>query len=269
MQTPSRRTPPQRPLAASIAALLTAACTLAPLESETPRPTATPLATPTATASATPAPSPSATAGPDLTAIPNFVASEVVVTTIDGLRVRQGPGTDRSVITGLLPFNFELEVVMGPIVVDDIGWYQVVDADDDEPDFEEGWIAAGYEPDALLRTTGRFVEGSRFLASLAHEGDAEFGPVEIPHERHVIRWAAVDPERTGCQFALMLAAGGGAPVPAVRSPVTDAVIVGTLQSSYFASQPDLRGQVFITAETDCAWTLVVAREQDPSETPAP
>ncbi len=50
-------------------------------------------------------------------AIPDFEAGEIVVTTIDGLRVRSLPGVDRPVVTGLLPLAFELTVVMGPIPI--------------------------------------------------------------------------------------------------------------------------------------------------------
>jgi hypothetical protein len=182
--------------------------------------------------------------------------------------VRDLPGTDTRVITGLLSFDAELEVVMGPIVEDGLGWYLVTDADPDEPEFEEGWVAAGFEPDANLRSTGRVAEDSPVIVSFAQTGDADFGPIDVPHERHVIRWVAVDPEGVRCQFSILLGAGSGDPVPAIRSTVGDTLIPGTLQSSFFVSQPALRGQLFLTAQTDCAWTLAVMREE-PEASPAP
>jgi hypothetical protein len=166
------------------------------------------------------------------------------------------------VITGLLGGAAELEVVMGPIVVDDLGWYLVIDADTDDPEFEEGWVAAGFEPDANLRSTGQVSEDSPVVVSLAQDGDAEYGPIDLPDERHVIRWVAFDSQGDGCRFAISLTAGSGEAVPAIRSTVgRNQLIPGTLQPGFFTGQPTLRGQLFLTAETDCAWTLAVLREE--------
>jgi hypothetical protein len=248
---------------------LVAACTMPALESPTPTPAAP---TVRATLPSSPEPTPTEPAGgsptPDMAAIPDFTGGDVVTTTFAGLRVRDLPGTDRRVITGLLSADAELEVVMGPIVEDDLGWYLVTDADPDEPQFEEGWVAAGFEPDANLRSTGRIAEDSPVIVSFAQTGDADFGPIDVPDERHVIRWVAVDPEGVRCQFSILLAAGSGDPVPAIRSTVGDTLIPGVLQSSFFVSQPALRGQLFLTAQTDCAWTLAVIREE-PEAPPAP
>lgn len=261
-----------RPLAAtaSLAALL-AACTIPPIETPTPRPTSEP--TPSATTVPPPVPSATdlgaASPGADLEAIPAFTGSEVVTTTFAGLRVRLLPGTEQPVVTGLLGDAADLEVVMGPIVVDDLGWYLVRDADGDEPQFEEGWVAAGFEPDANLRATGQVAADSPVVVSLAYTGDAEFGPIAIPDERHVIRWVAVDPEGEGCRFAISLTAGSAAAIPSIRATIgRGQLIPGVLQSSFFVAQPELRGQLFLTADTDCAWTLAVLREE-PQETPAP
>lgn len=250
-----------RPLRALVpVALIAVGCTLPPLETATPRPTATPTAAPpTATPAPTPAASPSTAIDPG--DIPDFTGKDIVTTTFAGLRVRDLPGTDRRVVTDLLGFDAELEVVMGPILQDELGWYLVRDADPDPPEFEEGWVAAGYEPDANLRSTGRVADDSPVIVSLAQTGDADFGPIDVPDERHIIRWAAVDPEGVRCQFSIMLAAGSAAPVPAIRAPVGDALNAGVLQSSFFVAQPSLRGQLFLTAESDCAWTLAVMREE--------
>lgn len=258
------------PIRPVLLALVLAGCTFPPLE--TPTPTPSPQPTPAA-ASPTPASTatdlPAASAAPDLAAIPDFTGGDIITTTIAGLRVRDLPGTDTRVITGLLSFDAELEVVMGPIVEDDLGWYLVTDADADEPQFEEGWVAAGFEPEANLRSTGRVAEDSPVVVSFAQSGDAEFGPIDIPHERHVIRWVALDPEGVRCQFAILLAAGSAAPVRAISATVGDVLNPGVLQSSFFVSQPELRGQLFLTAQTDCAWTLAVMREEAPEPLPTP
>ena len=62
--------------------------------------------------------------------------------------------------------------------------------------FEEGWIAAGFEPDPFLVSTGSQVAGSLTVVGLAGTGDAEHGPVTIEAEGdYAIRWVAADPER--------------------------------------------------------------------------
>ncbi|MGZ8481370.1 MAG: SH3 domain-containing protein [Candidatus Limnocylindria bacterium] len=257
------------PCAVVVLAVLSG-CTLPPLESPTPTP-APP--TPTAAASSpspepTPTDPPGASPTPDVGAIPDFTGRDVVTTTFAGLRVRDLPGTDTRVITGLLSGDAELQVVMGPVLEDGLGWYLVTDADPDDPQFEEGWVAAGFEPDANLRSTGRVADDSPVVVSFAQTGDAQFGPIEVPDERHVIRWVAVDPEGVRCQFSVLLAAGSAEPVPAIRATVGDTLIPGVLQSSFFVSQPGLRGQLFLTVQTDCTWTLAVVREE-PEPTPSP
>ncbi|HEX7172425.1 MAG TPA: hypothetical protein VF365_07460, partial [Candidatus Limnocylindria bacterium] len=168
---PTRR--PRTALLASVAATaVLAACTIPPLSTPTPRPSPTP--SPTASPTPTPeVPTPTPDPTPDAGAIPDFAAGEIVASLIDGLRVRQRPGIDALVTTGLLPLDAELQVVMGPFPVDDFGWYLVTDADADEPQFEEGWVAAGYEPDPFLRAAGRVSDEHPFVASMAGTGDAE------------------------------------------------------------------------------------------------
>jgi len=191
---------------------------------------------------------------------------------IDGLRVRGLPGVDRPVVTGLLPLAFELQVVMGPIQVDDLGWYLVADVDEREPNFEEGWVAAGSEPDPLLGSTGRIVERSPYVASMDQTGDAEQGPIEIGEGQHAIRWVALDPERTRCSFAVSFTpAGGGDTVPAIRATIGTGIDRGTLQPQSFAAL-GIGGPVFATVTSDCAWALVIVRipaEAPPSPTPTP
>jgi hypothetical protein len=236
-----------------------------------------PPAPPSATASPTPSPSPSATSTsippspsptPDLGAIPDFAAGDVVTTAIDGLRVRQRPGLTGNVVTGLLPLGAELQVVMGPIPTDELGWYLVDDADPADPEFGDGWIAAGFEPDAWLTATGETASGTPYLASYAFTGDAQNGPVAIGSGDHAIRWVAVDPESTSCQFAVSLAEGGGDPVPAIRATIGNDLVPGTLQPGAFDAL-GVRGQVFVTVASDCAWTLAIERVVEPEPTESP
>lgn len=240
-------------------AVLLAACTLPPLETATPSPSPTPTATPAPTASPTLAPAtPSAEPTPDLAAIPDFAAGEIVASLIDGLRVRQRPGVDAVIATGLLPLDAEMQVIMGPFPIDDFGWYLVSDADPEEPQFQEGWVAAGYEPDPLLRATGRAAEEAPFVVSMAATGDAEEGPIEIGEGDHAIRWIARDPEALRCSFAVSLAPPSGDPVQTIRATVGSGIDRGTLQPQTFAAL-GVRGTAFVSVVSDCTWALVMLR----------
>jgi hypothetical protein len=255
---------------AALALVLAAVgCTLPPLATPTPTPSPTPSPIPP-TPTPTPSPTPTTEPTPNAGAIPAFSAGEVLTTRISGLRVRRLPGIESQVVAGLLPLEAELVVVMGPVQVDGFGWYLVQDADDEEPAFDEGWLAAGYEPDAFLASTGRRAEATLLIASFAGTADAEHGPVAIADEDTRIRWLARDLQSVGCRFAVSLAVGSAEPIPAIRATLGATTIPGTLQPAYFADQETLRGQVFVTVESDCAWTLVFERappEPEPSPTP--
>jgi hypothetical protein len=255
---------PSRAIPILVAPLLAACVLPPPTPTLTPTPSPAVAPTPAPTPAASPSPTPAPT--PDFGAVPRFAAGELIVTAIDGLRVRQRPGLDGNVVTGLLPLNAELEVAMGPIPADDLGWYLVTDADRAEPTFTEGWVAAGFEPEAWLASTGDVASGSPYLASFAHTGDAEDGPVEIGSGDHAIRWVAVDPEAVTCRLAVSLAEGGGEPVPAIRATIGNDLVPGTLQPTAFDAL-DVRGQVFVSVTSDCAWALVIERlpESDGAE----
>lgn len=260
----------RRAAAIALATLLSSAgCTLPPLRTPTPRPS--PAAAPSATASLTIPVTPTTSARPtaDVASLPSFGAGELIVTVADALRVRQLPGFSSPIVTGLLPAGAELQVVMGPILVQEMGWYLVVDADAADPEFEEGWIASGFEPEPYLRSSEvPSPDASPFVASFAQTGEAEYGPIEIGDGDYLIRWIAVDPERVRCQFGVALAAGPTEPVPAIRATVGNAVDVGTLQPGSFSAL-GVRGQVFLSVESDCAWSLVVVRAPAPEDDPAP
>jgi hypothetical protein len=173
------------------------------------------------------------------------------------------------VVTGLLPLAATLEVVMGPIVSEAMSWYLVRDADTREPQFDEGWVAGGFEPEPFLRSTGATRPGSLSVASFAQTGDAEYGPVTIEElPDYDIRWVAVDPDGVRCQFSVLLAVGSGTPVPAIRATIGNALVPGTLQPNSFAALA-VRGQVFVTVTSDCAWTLVIERVAEATPQPSP
>jgi hypothetical protein len=158
---------------------------------------------------------------------------------------------------------------MGPIAVDDLGWYLVTDADDDEPQFEEGWIAAGFEPEAWLGRAAEAPDGSPFVASYAGTGDADHGPIRIRDRDHAIRWIAGDPDGAGCRFAVSLTpAGEEDPIAAIRSTVGDGdVVPGTLQPASFDAL-GVRGETFVEVRSDCRWALLIQRVRDPGASPA-
>ena len=200
--------------------------------------------------------------------MPDFRAGDLVTTSIDGLRVRQRPGLSSNVVAGLLPLGAELQVVMGPIPTDDLGWYLVADADTADPEFGEGWIAAGFEPDAWLTSTGETAGETPYLASFAFTGDADNGPVEIGRGDHAIRWVAVDPEGTSCRFAVSLSR-----VPAIRcrrsAPRSATTWFPARSSRARSTRSASRGQAFVNVVSDCAWALVIERVVEPEPTASP
>ncbi len=252
-------------VAVAFAAVL-ASCTFPELATPTPRVSPTPTVSATATAvpstPSTPTPSPT----PGLGTVPDFAAGEIVASLIDGLRVRQRPGVNALVTTGLLPLDAEMQVVMGPFPADEFSWYLVTDADPEEPQFEEGWVAAGYEPDPFLRPTGTAGESTPFVASLAGRGPAEEGPVDIAEGDHAIRWIAADPEASGCRFAVSLLPAGGDPVPTIRATIGAGLDRGTLQPQTFAAL-GVSGPAFVEVDSDCDWALVILRVPEPVPSP--
>jgi hypothetical protein len=268
---PANRFPHSRRGAAALALVVLlgtgAGCTLGEIATPRPRPSATPSPTPSPSPTAVPA-TPTPVPTPNLGAIPDLVAGEIVASRIDGLRVRQRPGVEAPITTGLLPLDAQLQVVMGPFIDDELGWYLVTDADPDEPHFAEGWVAAGFEPDAFLGATGRVPDADPFVLGMAGRGDAEEGPIEIGDGDHAVRWIAADPEREACRFAVSLTPAGGEAVATIRATVGAGLDRGTLQPQTFASL-GVRGPAFVGVTSDCQWALVILRVPDPRSTPVP
>ena len=211
----------------------------------------------------TSAPPPTATAvptpGPD--AIPTFTAGTKVATSASGLRVRSGPGTSQSVIA-LLPTGSNLVVELGPVRTDSYGWYLVRDADTDAPNFTEGWVAAGFMPSPFLSPATFELPFNPIVAGFAHEGDGEFGPVSLQDANYEMLWvASVLPGGGGCSFSADLVPGTGKAVPAVRATLGTAPAPGVQHSDFFASHPQLVGDVLLRVTSDCAWALTFVRSE--------
>jgi hypothetical protein len=231
-------------------AILLSACVMSfDVPSPTPRPTPTPTAMPTPTP--IPAPSIAPTPGPD--AIPRFEPGSLAVTNAPGLRIRSRPGTEQRVVT-TLGVDADLLIGMGPIVIDDIGWYLVRDADNAEPDFDEGWVAAGFEPDPFLISGGPAPDDSPFLGGFADTVPGEFGPVSVPGRRVAFRWIAATAGSQVCNFAVDLSGETGEPIRAVRTPVGSFPASGELPPDYFDANR-LSGNVFVRVDSTCAWAV--------------
>jgi len=208
---------------------------------------------PAATATAAPTP------GPD--AIPTFTAGTTVATAAGGLRVRSGPGTSQGVVA-LLPTGSKLVVELGPVRTDGFGWYLVRDADANAPAFEEGWVAAGFMPNPFLTPAKFDLPFNPIVAGFAHEGNAENGPVRIGDANYAVRWvASVLPGGGGCSFSVDLVPGAGTAVPAIRATIGTAPAPGSLYGDFFASHPQLTGDIFVRVTSDCSWALTFVRTQ--------
>lgn len=216
-----------------------------------PTPTTTPVPEPTAS------PTPEPTSNP--ADVPIYAPGSMIETHIGGLRVRARPGLEERVVTGLLPDGANLLVALGPVLVDGFGWYLVNDADVSDPEFTEGWVAAGFNPEPFLVPTVFGVDVNPYVGGSAHDGDAEFGPVRITDAGYQIRWIASPPTIDGCSFAVDLRVGAGSPLPAIRATIGAVVAPGVLNADYFSDHPELSGDIFVTVTSTCSWALTFVR----------
>lgn len=200
--------------------------------------------------------SPGPTPTPGVDAIPVFRAGDQVASTAGGLRIRSRPGTDQLVLVAFLPIGSEMIIELGPVLVDGHGWYLLKDADDDDPAFDEGWVAAGYEPEPFLVPASFDVQVNPILGGFAHDASGQYGPIRVQDANVVVRWvAAPQPGRDGCAFAVDLTPGNGTAVPAIRATIGGVVAPGDLYGSFFAEHPELVGDIFVTVTSDCSWAL--------------
>lgn len=249
------------PIASALSALMLGGCLFG---STSPSPSPSAIASATTSAAplgSLPPPTPTVAPTPGPDAIPTFTAGTKVTTNASGLRLRSGPGTSQAVVTSL-PVGSDLVVELGPVRLDSHGWYLVRDADVDEPTFEEGWVAAGFMPEPYLVPADFDLPFNPIVAGFAHEGNGEFGPVQITDANYAVRWiATVLPGGGGCTFSVDFVPGGGTALPAIRSTVGSAPATGNLFGDYFAGHPELIGDLFVNVTSDCAWALTFIRNQ--------
>lgn len=237
---------------------------------EIPEPTRTPR--PSSSPSPTVSPSPTATAEPSATpglaGVPQFIAGDSIIVSAPGLRVRSRPGVEQRVITSL-GIGAELLVALGPVWVDDTGWYQVADANRLDLGFTTGWVAAGSTDDPFLTAAAFDVRRNPYIAGFAGEADGEFGPIRLPDADVSIQWLAAPPTRDGCSFFVDLAAGDGEPVRTIRSTTGGVPAPGELFPSFIAGHRELfDADLFVSVRSECSWALTFVHER-PEPTPAP
>jgi hypothetical protein len=245
-----------RPAALLVAAVLfLGACSVTE-----PTPPISPTALPTETASPTEAateePSASPSPGPD--DVPIYIAGQKLASNAPGLRVRSRPGTDAPLIASL-PENADLLAEMGPVTFDGFGWYSVVDADPDKPEFSKGWVAAGFEPDPFIVPSDFELNFNPYIAGFAHDGNGEFGPVRVVDANHGIRWVAAPQDADGCSFAVDLRPGSGTAVQTIRATIGGVPAPGDVYSDFFTAHPELIGDVFVVVTSDCSWAITFVR----------
>jgi hypothetical protein len=226
-------------------------------------PTRTP--TPTASASPTQTPSPAPTdvpsPTPGLEAVPQLAAGDRITVSAPGLRVRARPGIEQRVITSL-GIGARLLVALGPVWVDNGGWYMVQDADRADPKFATGWVAAGLAIDPFLQPADFSVRRNPYLAGFAGTNDGEFGPVTLPDANVSIRWLASPSTSAGCDFFVDLATADGKPVRTIRATIGGVPAPGELFPDFFAAHDQLtRTEIFVTVRSDCSWALTFVHER--------
>lgn len=245
----------------SFIALLIAGCGFMPrIATPTPEPSPTATPTPIATPALASEEPPEDPKPPGVDTIPRFAVGSVVATNAPGLRVRSRPGTEQRVVTSL-GLGAELLVGIGPIVVDDLGWYMVRDADDADPSFDEGWVAAGFEPDPFLVSGRSTPDDSPFLGGFADTASGEFGPTALDSIRVTLRWIATTGVTDICNFALDLSTESGDPVRAVRTPVGSFPASGELPYRFFRTNGLDGERVFLHVQSNCSWAVSFVREE--------
>lgn len=211
----------------------------------------------------TPTPTPSATLQPtpDQASVPIFPAGAMARTTT-AVRLRDLPGTRWGVHANLPP-GAVVQVVLGPIRTAAFGWYLVRDADPARPSFNEGWVAAGFAPDAFLAPDPSATpppNGPTFVAGYSGLTRGDFGPVRVEGNT-ALRWALAlpiaKPPGSTCHFTGTLTPTGGKPVTFLTTAVSDSPAPGTVQATFFAQHPTLRGDLFLHVESDCTWAVTV------------
>ncbi|MEX1072272.1 MAG: SH3 domain-containing protein [Chloroflexota bacterium] len=207
-----------------------------------------------------PPPSPTAVPTPGPDDVPTFTAGTTVATNAGGLRVRSGPGTSAGV-QALLPTGARLVIELGPVRANGHGWYLVRDADEDEPTFEEGWVAAGFMPNPYLTPASFELPFNPILAGFGHDGAGEFGPVHVEDANVTVRWVASPLNGSGCSFNVDFTPGTATPVPAIRATIGSAPAPGNLYGQFFAEHPELVGDLFVSVTSDCSWALTFLRTE--------
>jgi len=247
------------PIASVLSVLILGGC-LFGSPSASPSPTFSPSPAVSVAPSASvapPTPTLAPTPGPD--AIPTFIAGSKVSTNAAGLRVRSRPGTSQGVLASL-PTGAKLVVELGPVRVDNYGWYLVHDADAAAPAYTEGWVAAGFMPNPYLVPANFDLPVNPIVAGFAHEGNGEFGPVPVADANYAVRWvASALPGKSGCSFSVDLVPGTGTAVPAIRATIGKAPAPGNLYGDFFAAHPTLKGDLFVRVTSDCSWALTFLR----------
>jgi hypothetical protein len=216
---------------------------------------------PSTSPSATPTPTPSAT--PNEADVPRFEVGTFVSSRVS-VRIRDLPGTQWGIAATLPPSSL-VRVVLGPLLTGGFGWYLVSDADAAAPTFREGWVAAGFAPNAFLAPQPSATpppNSPTFVAGYTGVTDGDLGPFRLEGST-ALRWAIAlpsgAPPGTTCQFTGTLSAGGGQPVTFVNTSTASTPAPGTVQPSFFASHPALTGDLSGHVQSDCSWALSVVR----------
>jgi len=247
----SRLAPLTLGLAISLAGCITESASPAPSGGASPSSVVSASIEPTDRSPAEPTPTPT----PEIGSPPFFNPGETVETVASGIRVRLRPGVDTQILVQALPIGADLIIAMGPVNVDDYGWY-LVHAAQVGPEFTEGWVASGFEPDPWLARAVFTVDSNPYLGGAAGEGDGEAGPVILPDSDIYMDWIAVPPGTSGCIFDVALSTAESDPVTAVHATLGATLAPGRLQSQFFAGHPELTGPVSIQVSTACKWALV-------------
>jgi hypothetical protein len=216
-----------------------------------------------------PSVAPTPTATPRPAPVARLVAGTVARATADGVRVRILPGLDQPLIdqedseTREITHGVTLEaghpvvVQMGPVVVDGIAWYWVMDFDEDLVRWmNPGWVAADF-----LEAENYLQSHPRPVASINGVGHGAKGSGTLPAGFGLTQYIAAAPVdgSTECDLAAFVTGVDGTRVEVMRETVTESVLFepDPHQSPIFLAASD--GEAWIEVETDCSFAAMLIR----------
>ena len=140
---------------------------------------------------------------------------------------------------------------IGPIVLSGHSWYHVFDDTGGAPEYQDGWVDLGTATDSSVVESLGWDGPRPYVYHVHGTGTERHGPIQLGDESGLV-WAAAG---DGCQFEL-----AGVDADGHRTELASRVVdgVATEFSSPGQLPADMRGDVRLVIESDCAWAVGIS-----------